>query len=81
MCKLDLTLPVRTFFLWLFVVLLWLIVNNSLVFFIQIQFDIECVQPFRLFFQLKFSLNCRGHPFLNPLCISSFRIDLSSSGH
>ena len=41
MCKLDLTLPVRAFFLCLPVVLLWLIVNNRLVFFIQIQFDIE----------------------------------------
>ena len=54
MCKLDLTLPVRAFFLWLPVVLLWFIVNNRLVFFIQIQFDIECVEPLRLFFQLVF---------------------------
>ena len=54
MCKLDLPLPVRAFFLWLFLVLLWLIVNNRLVFFIQIQFDIEGVEPFRLFFQLVF---------------------------
>ena len=42
------------FFLWLPVVLFWLIVNNRLVFFIQIQFDIKCIEPLRLFFQLVF---------------------------
>ena len=29
-------------------------IDNSLIFFIQIQFDIEYVEPFRLFFQLIF---------------------------
>ena len=54
MCKLDLPLPVLTYFLCRLIVLLWLIVNNSVVLFIQIQFDIEGIQPFRLFFQLIF---------------------------
>ena len=54
MCKLDLPLPVLTFFLCRLIALLWLIVNHSIVLFIQIQFDIEGVEPFRLFFQLIF---------------------------
>ncbi len=54
MCKLDLTLPVHAFFLWLPAACSGSSSITRLVFFIQIQFDIKGVEPFRLFFQLVF---------------------------
>ena len=54
MCKWDLTLPVLCSLFGLFVFLLWLGIHNRGVFFVQIQLNIEGVQPVVVFFQLIF---------------------------
>ena len=54
MCKWDLTLHVLCFLFGLFLGLLWLGIHNRGVFFVQVQLNIEGVQPVVLFFQLIF---------------------------